>query len=69
MLSSLSNYRRTEMKKKTKKLALSRETLRGLVEDKLEDVKGGSGSAILCAGSYCLLASCNSCQTCGSMYC
>jgi hypothetical protein len=58
------------MKKKTKKLALSRETLRDLEEGRMREVLGASdGSGIACVNSKCLNASCNSCNTCGSMYC
>jgi hypothetical protein len=58
------------MKKKTvKKLALSRETLRGLEEDTMQDVIGASGTGVICGASRCLYASCDSCNTCGTMYC
>ncbi|HKH44614.1 MAG TPA: class I lanthipeptide [Thermoanaerobaculia bacterium] len=60
------------MKKKTKKLALAKETVRNLEDGKLEKVVGASdGSDRMCAGSNCL--NCNTAYDCpptsGSMYC
>jgi len=61
------------MKKKVKKLALSRETLRELQENNLEKVLGASDGSdgLQCAGSYCL--NCQTVYSCpltsGSRYC
>jgi hypothetical protein len=63
------------MKKRqnVKKLALCRETLQALDENKLGKVFGATdgSDAQGCAGSYCLNASCHSdCwNTCGTEYC
>ena len=58
------------MRKKVKKLALSRETLRELQENNLEKVLGASDGSdgIQCAGSYCLNCG-TSRNTCGTIYC
>jgi hypothetical protein len=61
------------MKKKVKKLALNRETLRELQESNLEKVLGASDGSdgLQCAGSYCL--NCQTYFSCpptsGSKYC
>jgi hypothetical protein len=63
-------YQGDIMKKRMKRLVLSRETLRELDEGKMQGVIGASdGSGIQCAGSYCLYASCDSCNTCGTQFC
>jgi hypothetical protein len=58
------------MKKKLKKLMLSRETLHALDEGKLQKVNGGSDGSdgIQCAGSECLNCG-TSRTTCGTTLC
>jgi hypothetical protein len=61
------------MKKRTKKLALAKETVRNLDEGRLGKVLGASDGSdgIQCAGSYCLnCATVYSCPaTSGTKYC
>jgi hypothetical protein len=54
------------MKKKLKKLELSRETLSALSENQVQEAVGASGGGL--GYTYCL-TECGSYNTCGTRYC